>query len=93
MPGKLTVLAAAGVTFVLHTVLQWYGWALADSIGHRHPLPFFLLSFPVLWFAPQSFDSFEPWMALNSAIWAGVAALLVMWAQHRKRSNRSVPGK
>jgi hypothetical protein len=89
MRSNLAVFAAAGITFVLHAILQWYGWALADAVGHRNYFPFFFLSFPVLWFAPLSADRIEPWMALNSAI----IGLLVRWAQHRKCANRSVPGE
>lgn len=90
---KLTFLTAVAITFVLHAILQWFSWALADAIGHRHPLPFVVLSFPVLWFAPQSLDSFELWMALNSAVWAVAVGLLVMRVQRRKRTHRAVSGE
>jgi hypothetical protein len=87
---KLVVLVAFGTTFVLHMILQWYSWALADGVGHRHPFPFRLLSFPVLWLTPSSLlnNSFELWLVLNSAIWAGAVGLLVMQAQ---RTHRTVP--
>jgi len=90
MRNKLAFFAAAGITFVLHTLLQWSSWALADGVGHAHPLPFFFFSFPVLWLAPKSVQSFELLMALNSAIWAGVVGLLVMWVQRRKRTRQPV---
>jgi len=86
----MTVFCAMGITFALHAFLQWYSWALADGMGHRHPLPFFFLSFPLLWFAPRSLDSIQPWMALNSAIWAGIVRFLIVGAQHHKRTHRSV---
>jgi hypothetical protein len=50
---RLVVFAAVGITFVLHSALQWYSWALADSINHRYPLPFTFLSFPVIWLTGQ----------------------------------------
>jgi hypothetical protein len=87
---RLVVFAAVGITFVLHSALQWYSWALADSINHRYPLPFTFLSFPVIWLAPRSLDSFEPLMALNSAIWAGIAGLLLMRVLDRRRARRAV---
>lgn len=89
---KLFVITAVGITFALHAILQWFSWALADSIGHRHPLPFLLLSFPLFWVVPQSLlnDGGGLWMVLNSAVWAGVVGLLVMRAQRRKRTHRAV---
>ena len=93
MRNKSAFLAAVGITFVLHTLLQWYSWALADAAGHTHPLPFFLLSFPVLWLVPKSVQSFELLMALNSAIWAGVVGLLVMRVQRRQRTRRPFVGE
>jgi hypothetical protein len=82
MRENLAVFTAAGVTLVLHLILQWYSWALADGIGHRHRLPFYFLSFPVLWFTPRSTDDMRLWMVLNSAVCAAFIGLPV------KRSQR-----
>jgi hypothetical protein len=86
MRNKAVVSATVGIAFLLHHVLQWFSWAMADSIGHRHPFPFRLLSFPVIWLLPASgvsSESPELWLALNSAVWAGIIGLLVAFFLRR----------
>ena len=92
---KRRLLLITGISIV-HFVVQFYSWAMADAIprhGSEHIrelgyLAWRSLSFPLLWVVNgplifSGFDFFMPIMVANSMLW-GLTATLVMKLVNRR---------